>query len=68
MINRLPLQFRLPNGARESEPTDAEPSRWQAAAEHVLHKAANCVGTYPIASLATAFVGGLVFGRWIKGK
>jgi hypothetical protein len=68
MINRLPLEFRVRNGARTAGQTGAEPSRLRAASEHVLHKAARCVGSYPIASLATAFLGGLVFGRWIKGK
>ena len=68
MINRLPLEFRLPNGARAAGQPGAEASRLRTASEHILHKAAWCVGSYPIASLATAFVGGLVFGRWIKGK
>ena len=68
MINRLPLEFRLPNGAHAADKTAIESSRIRVAGEHALHKAARCIGSYPIASLATAFIGGLVFGRWIKGK
>jgi hypothetical protein len=68
MINRLPLDFRLPNAAHAADKTGVEPSRLRAAGEHALHKAARCIGAYPIASLATAFIGGLVFGRWVKGK
>jgi hypothetical protein len=73
MINRLPLQFRHPNGAHATGRTaagEASPStsRLTSAAHQAVRKAARCVGAYPVASLATAFVGGLVFGRWIKGK
>jgi len=68
MINRLPLEYRLPNGAHATGANTADASRVRAAGERALQKAARCIGSYPIASLATAFIGGLVLGRWIKGQ
>jgi hypothetical protein len=67
MINRLPLEFRVsasPNG----HPATARPDgTGSSLGERVIGRAAACIGNYPAASLATAFLGGLAIGRWVKG-
>jgi hypothetical protein len=68
MINRLPLEFRLPKAPRTAAHETADQSRLRSAGKATVQKAARCIRSYPVASLASAFLSGLIIGIWVKGK
>ncbi len=68
MINRLPPEYRVSaNGNGVVLKHEPKASAAAAVAKHAIDRAGVGIGAYPIASLATALVGGLVLGRWVKG-
>ena len=66
MINRLPLEYRLPQ-AKANVPHNDEPGPG-GRARALLEKAAQRIGDHPTASLAATFVLGLVFGWVVKRR
>jgi hypothetical protein len=65
MINRLPKAFRLPtaNGSVVEQPHQSSGADIP---HRIMHQAARCIGSYPVATLGAAFLAGIVLGRVVK--
>lgn len=66
MINRLPIEFRVPAGAKGAAPESLGAADAAGIGARALERAAACIGAYPTVSLAAAFVAGLAIGRLVK--
>lgn len=66
MINRLPLEYRAPAGALGSASNTSDPAGVKGIGGRLFGRAAACIGSYPTATLAAAFVAGLAIGRLVK--
>jgi hypothetical protein len=68
MINRLPVEYRVPQKNHAAEETNELPKSSQPVGffSRLGVKATRCIGGHPAASLAAACVSGLALGRWIK--
>jgi hypothetical protein len=66
MINRLPLEFRLPGNGRKSSEEYSEPASDGSLVSSVSRRSARYIADYPVVALGAAFVTGLILARLVK--
>jgi len=66
MINRLPLEFRLPGDGRKSEARGRNGAAGGSVAQFLSRRSTRYIIDHPVTALGAAFVTGLLLARLVK--